>query len=219
MKLKRITIAVLTLLLLTSCWDSVELDESTMVVGVGISKEDDEYTFVIEAVAPSDISQTEESQEGKSIVLETKGKTLLDAAREIIRVAKRRLFFTHTGVWVLHHELAAEEDMLKFLDMLRREKMLRLNSYIFISEDPPIDIFSTDYTYSNILTEELITGVEYADYVSDYPSLKARGFFKGLLSPLRTAYLPTIQTTERAGKQLSQLLGSTIFNHGRNVGQ
>lgn len=203
---------------LVGCWDSVELDESIMVVGIGISQGNDGYEIVLEAVAPSSLSPTETALEGRGILLETTSETLFDAAREIIRVAKRRLFFTHAEVWVIHSDLASNEDMLQFLDILRREQMLRLNSFLFISDDPPKDIFSTDYTFSNILSEELISGLEYAEYVSDYPAVRARDYFKRSLSPLRTGYLPTIKTIEQGDKLLSQLTGAAIFKKGKMVG-
>src|SRR5699024_10670810 len=205
-------------LLLSGCWDSTELDESIMIVGVGVSKEGDEYKVVMEATAPSDVSTTEDSIKGKSILLETKGKTLLDTSREMIRIAKRRLFFTHTEVWIIHSELAVKEDMLLFLDILRREQMIRLNSYFFITDEPPKNIFSTDHIFSNILSEELISGLEYSEYVSGYPEVKAKDYFEMSLSPLRTAYLPTIKTIEKGDKTISQLTGSAIFKKGKMVG-
>ena len=219
MKSVRSVLFILSLSLLSGCWDSVELDESIMVVGVGVDKDDDGYNFIIEAIAPSDISPTELTIEGDSILLEAKSETFFNAARDIIRIAKRRLFFTHTDVWVIDADLAMNEDVLSFLDIIRREQMLRLNSYLFISDDPPKEIFSTDYTFSKILSEELLSGVEYAEYVSDYPSVRARDFFKRLLSPLRSGYLPTIKTIEQNGKKLSQLTGSAIFNSGYMVGK
>src|SRR5690625_1765759 len=206
------------IILLSGCWDSVELDESIMVVGVGISKQDDEYQIIFEAITPSEINPDEMTVEGESTLLQTKGSTLFDAAREIIRIAKRRLFFTHAEVWIIQSDLASEEDMLLFLDVLRREQMLRLNSFLFISNDEPAEIFTSDFTFSNILSEELISGIEFNEYVSDYPAVRARDFFKRLLSPLRTGYLPTIQTTKQNEKVLSQLSGSAIFKKGKMVG-
>src|SRR5690625_4456349 len=208
--MRRIFVASLLVLflLLSGCWDSVEIDESIMVVGIGVSKLDDEYEIVLEAIAPADVNPSESSIEGENVLLETKSETLYDAAREIIRIAKRRLFFTHAEVWVIHSDLAAEEDMLKFLDILRREQMLRLNSFIFISNNQPKDIFSTDFTFSNILSEELISGIEFSNYVSDYPSVRARDYFKRMLSPLRTGYLPTIEIFEQNDETLSRLTGS-----------
>jgi len=219
MKYKRLLI-ILILILLSGCWDSVELDESIMVVGIGISKgNEDEYKIVVEAVAPSELNPNESELQGKSILLETSSETLFDAAREIIRVAKRRLFFTHAEVWVIHSDLASNEDMLQFLDILRREQMLRLNSYLFISEDLPKDIFTTEYTFSNILSEELISGLEYAQYVSDYPTVRARDYFKRSLGPLGTSYLPIIKIIEQGGESLSQLTGAAIFKEGQLIGR
>lgn len=217
---KRVLLIMMSILFLSGCWDSVELDESIMVVGVGVSRHgEDEYKIVMEAIAPSDVSPTEEAEAGKSILLETTSPTLFEAAREIITVAKRRLFFTHTEVWIIHNELAMDEDMLIFLDILRREKMLRLNSFIFVSDVQPRDIFTTDYTFSNILSEELTSGAEYSKYVSDYPSVKSRDFIRMMLSPLRTGYLPTLTTLEKNDNILSQLTGSAIFKNGKMVGK
>lgn len=210
---------IIFLVFLSGCWDSVELDESIMVVGIGLSKKDNKYDIVIEALAPSAISPTETAIEGRSIILKGTSETLFDAARDVIKTAKRRLFFTHAEVWVIHNELAAEEDMLQFLDILRREQMLRLNSFLFVTDKDPEEILTTHSTFSNIISEELISGLEYVRYTSDYPSVKARDYFKMLLSPLRNGYLPFITTVEQNNEILSQFIGSAIFKDGQMVGQ
>src|SRR5699024_7286654 len=113
---KFICIGLILPLILSGCGDVVELDEAMMVPGIGISKTDEqEYNIIVEAVAPSDVAPTEMSMKGRSSLLEAKSQTLFDAAREVIRIAKRRLFFTHANVWVIHSDLAADEDALYFL--------------------------------------------------------------------------------------------------------
>src|SRR5699024_2967925 len=217
---KFICIGLILPLLLSGCWDVVELDEAIMVLGIGISKTDDqEYNIIVEAVAPSDVAPTEMSMKGRSILLEVKSQTLFDAAREVIRIAKRRLFFTHANVWVIHSDLAADEDALYFLDILRREQMLRLNSYLFVTDEEPIDVFSVDPIFSNIISEQLTSVMEFVDYVSDYPSVRAREFFRMMLNPVRNGYLPNIRNIKQHDEIHTEFTGAAIFNEGKLVGR
>ncbi|MBP2257183.1 Ger(x)C family spore germination protein [Virgibacillus alimentarius] len=213
-------VVIVLMLFLAGCKDSVELDESMMVVGVGIKKAGDEYEIAVEAIAPSDVTPNEETVKEKSIILTTKSKTFFDAAREVIRISKRRLFFTHAIVWIIHEDLASEEDMLNFLDVLRREQMLRLNSYLFITDEDPKDIFTTDPIFSNNISRELVSGLESGEFVSSYPTVRARELFKMLMSTMNNGYLPIIKRKEEeAGSQLTQINGTAIIKNGRKVGK
>ncbi|HEX6594744.1 MAG TPA: Ger(x)C family spore germination protein [Bacillota bacterium] len=218
---KFVCINLIWLVFLSGCWDIVELDESIMVLGVGLSKTDEnEYNIVVEATAPSAVAPTEgASAKGRSILLEVKSKTLFDAAREVIRIAKRRLFFTHAHVWIIHSDLATDEDVLYFLDILRREQMLRLNSFLFVTDETPKDIFSVAPIFSNIISEQLTSAMEFVDYVSDYPAVRAREFFRMLLNPIKNGYLPYVRNTLQSNEIHTEFTGAGIFNEGKLVGK
>ncbi len=221
MNILKYIMVISVIFLLTGCWDSIELNEAIMVVGVGVSKdkERDHYHVVLEAISPAEEGATSGEVQHESVLLEITTKSLTDASRELISIAKRRLFFTHTDIWVIHDEIAKEDDMLIFLDILRRENMIRLNSHLFISDVMPKEIFTTDNIFSDILSEELISSIEYAKYVSSYPSGKTREFMRNMLGPFNNGVLPTITTFKDDGKILSKLTGAAVFKEGKMVGE
>lgn len=219
MNILKYMMIILFTLIITGCWDSVELDEAIMVVGVGVSKDKDDYHVVFEVISPSEVNDTSGEIIHKSELLEIKSNSLKDASRELISFAKRRLFFTHTNIWIIHEEIAKSEDILIFLDILRRDNMIRLNSHLFITNVLPKEIFSTDNIFSEISSEEILSSVEYAKYVSRYPTGKTRDFMRSMLSPLNNGLLPTITTIKDDGKILSKLTGAAVFKEGKMVGQ
>src|SRR5690625_2884767 len=154
MNILKYMMIILFTLIITGCWDSVELDETIMVVGVGVSKDKYDYHVVFEVISPSEVNDTSGEIIHKSELLEIKSNSLKDASRELISFAKRRLFFTHTNIWIIHEEIAKSEDILIFLDILRRDNMIRLNSHLFITNVLPKEIFSTDNIFSEISSEE-----------------------------------------------------------------
>src|SRR5699024_11861588 len=108
---------------------------------------------------------------------------------------------------------------LYFLDILRRELMLRLNSYLFVTDEEPIYVFSVDTIFSNIISEQLTSGMEFVDYVSDYPSVRAREFFRMMLNPVRNGYLPNIRNIKQQDEIHTEFTGAAIFNEGKLVGR
>lgn len=218
MKKNSCFILLLNMLLLSGCWDSTELEESSMVLGIGVSKQDEEYQLVIEAIHPPEVKPSDAPGEGESIILETKAKTLPDAVREMTRVSKRRNLFTHTEVWIINSNLAKDENILEFLDLLRREDMMRLNSYLIITNEDPIDVFSSDPLFNEIITEGIVAGLEYKSYVSGYPEVRTKDFVKMLKTPLNNGYLPFIKIVEEKDKILREFEGTAIFKEMKMAG-
>lgn len=99
-------------LLLTGCWDKVEIDDRAFIMGLGLDKADN----VIKAtyVFPNLPVITGQGGGGdNNFIKETKGKTLLEANEKINNISNRRITFDHTKVIVLGESFLQDPDAIK----------------------------------------------------------------------------------------------------------
>lgn len=227
--MKRLSLILLiSLISLTGCWNNQELDNIVLVQGVGLSKgsieSKQQIKLAVEIIKPSrqngqSTGETGGQETGSQIVLEHEANTTLEGARELISYAKRRLHFDHTRVYIINDDLAKEEDFARILDTVRRDRMLRLNSYLFISEEDPIDILSTPTLYDNLTSNELVSALDQTKFIAEFAPIMVREYFKKLEGPIPNAYIPMIRTVRNGDQVITQLQGTAIIQSGRMVGK
>ena len=219
MKYSAIVIVAL-LILLTGCWSSMEIDQTVLVHGAGIDKAEEKIRFSVELVKPGsqDIPEGEGQGSSKHIILEKDADTMLDAARDLITDAKRRLDFGHTDVWIIGEQLA-KEDFIHTLDAIRRDQMLRLNSYLFVSHDSPADILRTPTLYEGLTSIELVTALDQTQFSGEYAPIKLRKFFKIVEGPIPNAYIPIISIQKENEQEITTIGGTAVIRDHKMVGQ
>lgn len=225
--MKRLALILISVLAcLTGCWNNQELDDVVLVQGVGMSLNDEKnkLKLAVEIVKPSGQSgqSTEQSGgqgSGQQIVLEHEAETYLEAARELIAFAKRRLHFEHTRVFIIHDELAKQEDFARALDTIRRDRMLRLNSYFFVSEEDPSEILSTPTLYESLTSNELVSALDQTKYITEYSPIMVREYFKKVEGPIPNAYIPMIKTQNNGNQVITHLQGTAVIHDGKMVGK
>lgn len=218
--MKKLFILIIICTLLVGCWNNQEVDNSLFVLGVGINKEDDRLIFSTESIKPSSegVGTPSEDQTDENIILQIESKSFMHAARQLIRYAKRRLYFTHTRTWVIGEEFAKEE-FVEQLDIMRRNEMLRLNSYLFITPGDPSDILKTPSIYNDLSSLEIISAIDQTEYNSEYPVIDLREFFRLLEGETRNAHLPIIMVRDMQGNKVTSLEGAAIIKENRMVGK
>ncbi|PWA06282.1 hypothetical protein DCC39_17595 [Pueribacillus theae] len=214
-------IILCSLLLLTGCWNNQEIDNVALVHGVGLDKSDGQLNISVEIIKPT--SQQEGGQGasqggGQHIVLEKNAGTLLEGARGLIRYAKRRLEFGHTRVWLIGERLA-KEDFVHVLDSVRRDQMLRLNSYLFITNENPSDILNTPTLYENLTATELVSALEQTQFAAEYSPIKLREFYKLIEGTIPNAYIPMISIKKEAEQTITSIDGTAVIKNNQMVGQ
>jgi spore germination protein KC len=163
-KFRALLCALLLSLVLTGCWNYQEIDQLDIAAGVALDKlSDGQYEMTVEI---SQISSGKNSTV-KPQLLSSKGKTLFEAARNIILISGRKLYFSHTKVIILSREIA-EEGIIKILDWYKRGYETREDVHVLISkEDSAKEILKTkdsaeegivSYTLHDILNNQKIVG-------------------------------------------------------------
>lgn len=155
-------ILLLLLLFLSGCWSRRELNDLSIVVGLGIDKEDDHYVVTTQVVNPGEISAQQTSgTKAPVIAFKQKAKTVLEAVRKITTVSPRKQYFPHLQVVVLGTK-AAEEGVGEIVDFLSRDHEFRTDFFVVVAKNEKAE---------SVL--EVLTGLEYIPANKIFESLKA----------------------------------------------
>lgn len=209
------------ILFLTGCWNNIELDSEALVHGVGLDKaENKEITMSVEIVQPTPVGAdgAEQSGAAQKIILETEAESILDGARKMIRSSKRRLYFGHSRVGIIGDELA-KKDLAHHLDIIRRDQMFRVGSYLFITKEDPRKILEIPTLYENLTSTELISALEQIKFSKEFTPIRFYEFFRLIEGPVAAGYVPIIKITQKHGEKYTELDGTAVINKNKYVGE
>ncbi|MEK3720293.1 Ger(x)C family spore germination protein [Paenibacillus sp. FSL H8-0034] len=122
--------------LLAGCWDRNELNEISLVVGLGLDKVDDKYKVSVQLVNPSRVAPKAgvSSNASPVVTFEESGKTLPEALRRMEVQVPRKLYFAHLRMIVLGEELA-KSGISKPLDFISRNPQMRTDFFLIIAKN------------------------------------------------------------------------------------
>jgi len=199
------------LLILSGCWNNIEVNNTVMAVGTGFDKEEEDFHIFVEVI--KSVTGTD-GPSVQSMVIEEKGPSMMEVARKLIRSGKRRIVFTHNRVW-LFSEKVARDNIIAPMDILKRDQMFRLNSFIFITEDDPKVILSTPTLIENLVSTELASSMEFVKYTAEFLPMDLESFKEAMASPIHSAVVPIINTHLK----LTKIDGTAVFRGERMVGK
>jgi spore germination protein KC len=117
--------ALSALLLLSGCWNRVELNELSVIMGTAVDVEDDQWVVTFQVVVPQSIATQTGGGAGSSqppvSVFSTNGKTLAEAVRRISLEASRTPFFAHNRVIIISEKAAREKGVSQIVDFYLRD--------------------------------------------------------------------------------------------------
>lgn len=122
--------------LLAGCWDRNELNEISLVVGLGIDKVDNLYKVSVQLVNPARVAPKSgvSSNASPVVTFEESGKTLPEALRRMEVKAPRKLYYAHLRMIVLGEELA-RSGIGKPLDFISRNPQMRTDFFLIIAKN------------------------------------------------------------------------------------
>jgi spore germination protein KC len=134
-KLKVYICLLLSLLIMTGCWDMVEIDRRifTGLLGIDTSSEEDKYTFYFSFPIAREIVGGEGGGGGGKAVgtATTVGSSIIDGARNLALRFNRDIYFEHMRIVVIS-ENVARRDLKKIIDPFSRGTEFNRRSRIAI---------------------------------------------------------------------------------------
>jgi spore germination protein KC len=153
---KAASIALLaSMLLLGGCWSIKELNDISVVIGMGIDQGDENYTVTLQVVDPSQMYGRSPMNRSPIIIVSERADTLFEALRKMTTKAPRRMYGGHLRILILG-EKVAREGLGDVLDMMLRDPEVRPDFNIAIAKNVSArDLLATMTPFESLTGEEL----------------------------------------------------------------
>jgi germination protein, Ger(x)C family len=131
-------VLIISLILLSGCWDHQELTDIGFVTAVGVDKDKDgQILATFQIINPRNLTggQSQSSANGVPIaVYRIKADNILDASRKISQQVSRQMYFAHTNLLVFSEEIA-RRGLKPYLDAIIRSPQYRSTATLVIVKE------------------------------------------------------------------------------------
>jgi spore germination protein KC len=150
---------------MTGCWGKTELKEVGIVTAMGVDLEDDgQITMSVLMVIPLG----SEVQQSTTWYGKAKGKTLMDASKNIRKYSSKKPEWYHSKLVIIGEKLA-RKDMYKVIDYLSRNQQIRYSNNIIVCEGRADEALSSPSDLETSLSSEISGLIENtSDYTKAY---------------------------------------------------
>lgn len=161
---------VMNSFLLAGCWDRTEVNDITLINGIGIDKKDEKtIEITVELNVPKALGSGGGSGGGGgggggqgTVGRSGEGNTIADAITNLQEKIPRTVFWGHTKVIVIGEKIA-KEGIRQHLDFLTRHPQTRLRAHVFVAKGTAKDMLSLqppiERSSSEVLRELAISEV------------------------------------------------------------
>ncbi len=163
-KIKKVIILICIIIpiILTGCWDKVEINERAFVTAVGIDilneketgeekdktdkKQSDRY--LITYILPNIEAIGKEGQGEPVFIVSSKGRSPYETTRQLTTRVHQILFFSHMKILVIGEDVAKNSDMLReILDSLERNYAISRRIHVLVAKGTAKEILNVDSQY------------------------------------------------------------------------
>lgn len=208
---------LLTGALLAGCWSRRELNDLSIVGGIGIDKSGDQYKLSAQVVIPEAmVSKRGGSTGTPTAIFRATAPSMVEAIRKMVRSSPRYFYLSHLRVLVISEQVA-REGIRDILDFFSRDNELRADFYILIAKGEQAEkilsiVTHTEKSLSNKLFKSMdwnkrVTGETANVYLDDLLS--------DLISPGKSAVLTGVEAigSKQTGEKMSNALKSNDYTH------
>ncbi len=228
MKSKKIIFVIMIicfLFTLIGCYDYKEIEQTIIVLGIGIDKDINTGEYEVSA----EILNTDELSAQPSLntqVISYKGKTIYEAMNNLINISSQEIYFTNAQILVIGEELG-KEGLYQVVDSLINNNDIRLSIDLLVAKGMSgKDLLLKKSKIAPILSNELKQNL---NEVSKNLSLVIKmPLYKGLdtlIDKSQILTIPVVSVEEELGKNSSEEEGniflfesSAVFKDDKLVG-
>lgn len=137
---------ILCCVLLSGCWDRIEINDLAIVLATGIDYEDGKVQltsqiFIPRKASAGDSSGSGGSPSGVTMIRTADGHTIAEALNRLQRKVPRNMFWGHCEVIIIS-EQAGKRGIREYIDFFLRYPQFREHAYVFSSERAAKDILA-----------------------------------------------------------------------------
>ncbi|MGO4269520.1 Ger(x)C family spore germination protein [Paenibacillus sp. TAF58] len=224
--IKRIFIFMISVLLLTGCWERREVNDIAIVTATGVDLIENDLIRVTLLLAIPRLIGTSSANGGGDSKLEVtagwvvseQGKTVMDAYNNLQGKLPRKIFFSHNRVIVIGEKLARNGTLPTF-DFFVRNRQSQLKSTIIVTKFEATDVLKFKPKFEK-LASEVMKGELHENIGS---SVQLGRFITMLMDEGQEAYAPQISvvSSEKGGDGSTNLMvskGAAVFQDDRLIG-
>ena len=203
------TLLIIICFVLAGCWNYREIDSLYIVAGVAIERDTESGGFIlyIEIVEPSNT----EEQTSESKIVESRGQTIFDAARDAIDTSGKRMFWNHAKIIIVSEEIA-REGILDVIDWFYRDAEPRLTLDLLVAQGASAkDIITSTGITNKVRSFEINDTLDNVDSIEKYPKAELYKIVSMLKFDVPYAYTPSITINKQGDVEVSKVSGIAIF--------
>jgi spore germination protein KC len=122
------------LIMLTGCWDRLELNDVSIITGIAIEKgEKAPYKLTVSSINSTEFSKTGAQGNTPSTTFSLEGNSVSELAYKMNVGLTRKQIYSHTRIMVIDEEIA-REGMLEFLDFIERSGEFRNDFNLLVAK-------------------------------------------------------------------------------------
>lgn len=223
----RISILVLCIFLLLSlpgCWNSRELRDIAIVMGMGIdsAQDPDNLELTAQIVNPAGLkspSNGGSSTGGKAYLnLKKSGDTIFQTLRDLTHESNRKLYFPHIQVIVFGRELA-EKGIQEHIDFFLRDHETRLSIMILVADEAASQVFEVPPGIEKIPATHISKLIDAQKSNSETPVVNLEDFTKRLMSKTTAPIAPIVKILNNKEKKTLSVEGTAVFKDDQCIGE
>lgn len=212
--------ALLLSCILPGCWSYTGLNELAFVAGISVDYNSEEDKIKLTLELPEITSSAKEAPT-KPVLLETEGKTFLDALRNAEDRTERELNFTTMETVFISPEYAEKKGLFPAIDFFMRNSECRLTIIFAVTDfTPAAEVFSLKLTEGSMLSFDIAKtlntrqqGIMTASNDQLYET------YEKFMSPGSEIILPLISKQKNGEKEIAKASGVAVFRGDRMVGR
>ncbi|WP_449539054.1 Ger(x)C family spore germination protein [Ferdinandcohnia sp. Marseille-Q9671] len=223
-KIRMLLLAVISLNVLTGCWDRLEVNDIAIVTAIGLDLiKDDQIRLSLQVAIPAMLGPTGGSGGGghgkSTFVISETGNTVSEAYRNLQMKISRRIFFSQSRVLLIGEDMA-KKGIANIIDFHSRYHEPRINSYIMFTKGEATDTLKSLPKLESVSSEETKELVKLSVGLSVY----VRDFLNMLLTDGMEPFAPefaltSLEVNEEKGSEKTQILnGVAVFKDDKLVG-
>ncbi|MFC0270549.1 Ger(x)C family spore germination protein [Metabacillus herbersteinensis] len=155
--IKMLLILVMTVPLLSGCWNRIEINDIAIVTAAGLDLiEDDQIRLSLQVAVPTKLGPAGGAggdSENSTFVISESGATIAEAYRNLQGKLSRRIFFSHSRVLLIGEELA-KKGVAHIIDFYSRYHEPRMNSYIMFTKGEAFEVIKNKPKLESVSAEE-----------------------------------------------------------------
>lgn len=202
MKIAKLFMILLYTILLTGCWDKIEIEDRSFILSIGVDKSPKEETepegkrYIMTLVNP-DTAKAEEGKVLDFITFDTEATSYTTGTIHLLQRFSKDHSYEHTKVIIFGEELLKDEILVKdILDAFTRGHQFHTSMLVYMVPGKAADVFKVKPKMKSLLAY-YITGIaEHEDVATRIGKTSFLDFTKSIATNEGDAIMPILIPSE-----------------------